>query len=105
MGLEEHTFEAIVTQFAGDDEVAESKWFGKICLKVNGKAFVVAFGGDLAFKLAGEQHAAAMQIEGAHLFDPRGQGRAFKDWVQVPKAQASSWADLASQAREFVAQG
>lgn len=105
MPLEEHTFEAIAAQFAGDEEVAESKWFGKICLKVNGKAFVVAFGGDLAFKLADEQHAAALQIEGAHLFDPRGQGKAFKDWVQVPRAQAAAWGNLASAARNLVAQG
>ena len=100
----EITFETIIAQFAGDDEVAENKWFGKICLKVNGKAFVVAIGNDLAFKLTGEQHAAALQIEGAHLFDPRGKGKAFKEWVQVPSAQADSWADLARQAREFVAQ-
>lgn len=97
------TFETLQAQFAADPRVAASKWFGKTCLKVDGKAFVVLFGHDLAFKLAEGPRAAALQIAGAHLFDPRGQGNAFKEWVQVPATHAAAWPGLAAQACDFVA--
>jgi len=48
---------------------------------------------------AGE-HAAAMALEGAHLFDPGGNNRPFKEWVVVPEAHASDWSRLAGQALE-----
>jgi hypothetical protein len=96
------TFESLVEQFAGQANVAAGKWFGKTCLKVDGKAFLVSFGGDIAFKLAEDARAEALSIEGAHLFDPRGQGNAFKEWVQVPGVQARRWPQLAERALEFV---
>jgi type I restriction-modification system DNA methylase subunit len=85
-----------------DPQVVQAKWFGKPCINVNGKAFVVKFGPDLAFKLAGDDHRQALQIEGAKLFDPRGKGNPFKEWVQVPAAQASTWLEIAKAAKAFV---
>ncbi|MBI2939930.1 MAG: hypothetical protein HYY04_05775 [Chloroflexi bacterium] len=98
------TFDALAQWFAGNPRVARSKWFGKTCLKVDGKAFAVLFGGDVAFKLAGPAHAAALRIAGARLFDPRGEGNAFKEWVHVPAEQAATWPWLAEQAHEYVGQ-
>ena len=95
-------FESLIEEFSSNDQVVEAKWFGKPCLKVDGKAFVVKFGRDLAFKLTGEAHSEALNIEGAKLFDPRGKGSPFKEWVQVPSAQSSTWPDLAAQAYEYV---
>lgn len=96
------SFENLTEEFASDPQVVEAKWFGKLCLKVDGKAFVVKFGRDLAFKLTGDAHSEALNIAGAKLFDPRGKGSPFKEWVQVPNAQSSTWPDLAAQAYEFV---
>jgi hypothetical protein len=100
--MSEINFEALSEHFSGDPQVAEAKWFGKPCLNVNGKAFAVKFGRDVAFKLTGDVHSKALEIEGAKLFDPRGKGKAFKEWVQVPVAQSSSWPELAEEARDFV---
>lgn len=96
------TLESLVQQFPPEAGVVQAKWFGKPCLNAGGKAFVVQFGSDLAFKLTGDSHAKALKIEGAHLFDPRGQGNAFKEWVQVPVKHSDQWPALAQAAYEFV---
>jgi hypothetical protein len=86
-----------------DRDVTVGKWFGKPCLKVGDKVFAAGWGGDIAFKLTGEAHAQALQVEGAHLFDPRGQGHPMKEWVQIPAAQSSIWSHFARLACEYVA--
>ena len=96
------SLEILAEKFSDNPQVVESKWFGKLSLKVDGKAFVVKFGRDLAFKLTGDAHSEAVKIEGAKLFDPRGKGSPFKEWVQVRSAQSSTWPGLAAQAFEYV---
>jgi hypothetical protein len=98
--MSETNFETLVEQFSGD--VAEAKWFGKPCLNVGGKAFAVKFGRDMAFKLTGDDHSQALGVEGAKLFDPRGKGKAFKEWVQIPASQSDTWHEYAEKARAFV---
>ena len=56
----------------------------------------------MVFKLTGEDHAAALALEGAELFDPSGMGRAMKEWVVVPPDQAEAWPDLADAAFDYV---
>lgn len=51
----------------------------------------------------GGAYAEALQVEGAHLFDPRGKGHPMKEWVQIPAAQSSTWNRFARQACEYVA--
>ena len=99
------TFASLLGQFAGNPRVAEGKWFGKTCANVDGKAFLVLFGGDVAFKLDEGARSKALQIEGAQLFDPRGQGKAFKEWVQVPSRRSGEWPQLAASAYAFVSVG
>ncbi|GAA4463726.1 hypothetical protein GCM10023093_12820 [Nemorincola caseinilytica] len=74
----------------------------KPCFKVNGKAFVCFFQQEMVFKLAGNVHEEAMALQGAHLFDPSGKGRAMKEWVQVPYAHAAQWERFAKAAMEYV---
>ncbi len=95
-------FESLVEELTSDPEVVQAKWFGKPCINVSGKAFVVKFGRDLAFKLTGDDHANALDVEGAKLFDPRGKGKPFKEWVQIPVARASTWVEFAEAAKKFV---
>tara|TARA_B110000027_G_C16108521_1_gene296493 strand:+ start:888 stop:1052 length:165 start_codon:yes stop_codon:yes gene_type:complete len=52
----------------------------------------------MVFKLIGDDHAQAMVIEGAHLFDPSGKGRATKKWVKVPCSHAAMWQSFADGA-------
>jgi len=93
----------IAAQFSPEMDVTTGKWFGKPCIKAAGKVFVVLFEDDLVFKLADEAHAEALQVEGAHLFDPRGKGHPMKQWVQIPEAQSSTWERFAEMAYRCVA--
>ena len=92
----------IANSFDPASNVSVSKWFGKPCVSIGKKVFVILWGPDLVFKLAGESHAEALKIDGAHLFDPRGSGSPMKEWVQVPAAQSASWDRFAKLAFEFV---
>ena len=85
------TLQEIAAGFGAEEDVTVGNWFGKPCLKLGGKVFAVLHGGDLAFKLAGEAHAEALQLDGARLFDPRGKGQPMRQWVKVPAAQSSAW--------------
>ena len=93
----------LVAEFSPEQDVSAGKWFGKLCLKVEGKVFAALWGDDVAFKLTGEAHVEALQVEGAHLFDPRGQGHPMAEWVQIPAAQSSTWSRFARLACETVA--
>ena len=81
-----------------------SQMMGMPCVKADGKLIAgwVASEEAMVFKLPDEQaHAAALGLEDAHLFDPGGRGRPFKEWVVVPPAHASEWQRLATQALEL----
>lgn len=90
-----------------DDLVAQnpgaqlSQMMGMPCVKADGKMVAgwVASEDAMVFKLPDEMpHAAALCFDGAHLFDPGGRGRPFKEWVVVPAAHAAEWPRLAEQA-------
>lgn len=80
----------------------QSQLFGKPCFKIGGKAFVCFFQNEMVFKLRGESHRAALNLEGAQLFDPSGKKRAMKEWVQVPAAYSDDWAAYGILAMEYV---
>ena len=84
----------------GISETEASQKFGKKCFKASkgGKPFVSFFQDCMVFKLIGDDHAQAMAIEGAHLFDPSGKGRATKKWVKVPRSHAAMWPSFADGA-------
>ena len=49
----------------------------------------------MVFKLPdAEARGRALELDGAHLFDPMG-GRPMKEWVQVPAAHVERWTELA----------
>ena len=93
----------IAADLGTEQDVVTGKWFGKLCLNVDGKVFAALWGDDMAFKLTGEAHTEALRVEGAHLFDPRGQGHPMREWIQVPAAQSSTWNHFARLACEYVA--
>jgi hypothetical protein len=78
-----------------------SQMMGMPCVKADGKLVAgwVASEEAMVFKLPEQKaHAAALALAGAHLFDPGGRGRPFKEWVVVPAAHAAEWSRLAGQA-------
>ncbi len=81
------------------DFVELSQMMGMPCVKARGKMVAGFTRGAMVFKLTNaEQHAEALALEGAHLFDPGGQGRPFRRWVVVPAAHADRWEELADHA-------
>ena len=81
--------------------VERAKMMGMASVKRDGKlvAGFVEAEDAMAFKLTdADAHAQALALEGAHLFDPSGKGRPFKEWVVVPPAHAADWQRLAESA-------
>jgi hypothetical protein len=86
---------------ARNPDLERTKMMGMSSLKRNGKlvAGFVDSEDAMVFKLQDPAaHAEALALEGAHLFDPGGRGRPFKEWVVVPPALAGRWPALAEAA-------
>jgi hypothetical protein len=80
----------------------KSKMFGMPCLKdPDGKAFAGLHQGQLVVRLARDcaQHAEALTLDGAHLFQPMADRPAMKDWICLPEAEHERWAEFAVAAR------
>jgi len=96
-------YDAIAAELAATSPIMLSKMFSMPCLKdSNGKAFAGFRRGTMVFKLTTPQHATALALPGAHLFDPSEQGRPWKEWVEVPAEHASKWLELAQAAYHYV---
>ena len=79
-------------------DLERTKMMGMPSLKRNGKlvAGYTAAEDAMVFKLEDPAaHARALALHGAHLFDPGGRGRPFKEWVVVPPGHAAHWPELA----------
>ena len=87
-------FAALLDQLSSERDVVKASMFGMPGIKRRGgKAFCGLYGDDMIFKLQGEDHARALSLEGAHLFEPMA-GRAMKAWVQVPPEHQAQYLDL-----------
>jgi hypothetical protein len=100
--MSEAKYIAIGEALAKKHKAEISKLFGKPCLKINGKAFVCFFNGDMVFKLDEDTHKKASALKGSKLFDPSGANRPMKEWVQVKPAYEKEWEKLAEAALEYV---
>lgn len=100
MTTEQH-FQELVT---GTEGATLGQLFGKACGKLNGKAFVAFFRGDMVFKIGREEVQPCLaKYEGAQNWDPSGKGRPMKDWLQVPAIYQSDWEVLTQKAIQFMA--
>ena len=86
---------------ARNDDVEPSQMMGMPCVKRGGK-MVAGFSAraeGMVFKLPDpDAHTRALTLVGAHLFDPGGKGRPFKEWVVVPFAHEAEWESFAHEA-------
>ncbi|MCX6256409.1 MAG: hypothetical protein NTW49_00675 [Bacteroidia bacterium] len=80
----------------------QSQMFGKPCFKINGKAFICFFRNEMVFKLAGDIHKKALNLNGSELFDPSGKKRPMKEWVQVSYENKDKWTKFAEEAMKYV---
>ncbi len=84
---------------ARDPALERTQMMGMPSVKRNGKLVAGFSQGEMVFKLTdAAAHARALALDGAHLFDPSGKGRPFKEWVAVPVAHAAQWEALATVA-------
>ena len=84
---------------ARNDDVEPSQMMGMPCVKRSGKMVAGFTRGAMVFKLPDPaEHARALALDGAHLFDPSGKGQPFKEWVVVPAAHAAEWESFAELA-------
>src|SRR5215210_3938328 len=87
---------------AQNDDVELGQMMGMPAIKRGGK-MIGGFSDDagaMVFKLPDQAvRARALELDGAHLFDPSAGRRApMKEWVVVPAAHSDEWPDLARQA-------
>ncbi|HLA42073.1 MAG TPA: hypothetical protein VJZ27_01480 [Aggregatilineales bacterium] len=93
----------IVDEFVIKHRATRGHWFSLPAVKINNKIFAALWiNGDMIFKLAGDAHTRAMNLEGAKLFQPMEDRSAMKEWVQVPSDYAGQWHDFAVEALEYV---
>ena len=86
-------FTALLDELSSERDVVKASMFGMPGIKRRGgKAFCGLYGDDMIFKLAGQDHARALGLAGAHLFEPMA-GRPMKAWVQVPPEHESQYGD------------
>jgi hypothetical protein len=83
-------------------DAEQSQMFGKPCFKINGKAFVCFFENEMVFKLTGNVHQEAINLNGSQLFDPSGKKRPMKEWVQVSFDHKDKWTKYANAAMKYV---
>lgn len=84
------------------NEVTSGKWFGLTSLNLEGKPFAAFFEGSLVLKLGAEKIAEIIsRYPGAKLFDPSGNNKAMKDWLQIPAEFEQDWLNLAEDALVF----
>ncbi len=96
-------FDALVDLLVGTGEFHAGKMFGARGLKrTSGKFFVAQIDDDLIFKLPPSEHAEALALEGAVVFEPM-EARPMKQWVQVPPAHARFDESLARAAATTIA--
>lgn len=96
-------FDQVIEKLAESDHALRTRMFGMPSASINGKHFAGLYQDDMVFKLGGADHAAALKLAGAHLFDPTGMGRAMKEWVVVPNKHFARYTELGRQALAYVA--
>ncbi|WP_378148028.1 hypothetical protein ACFJGV_07535 [Cnuibacter sp. UC19_7] len=89
----------------GGAPVERGMMMGRPILKLGGRMFAALSHDAVGFTLGAStpEHAAALAIEGADLFDPGLSGRAFKDWVAIPLDRSDRWPETAAAAIAHIA--
>ena len=97
-------YEKLVAICTANESIATGQMFGKLCLKINSKAFTALHKETLVFKLSGVDHENALKLSGSTLWDPSGKGRPMKEWVAVPASEAKNFKKLLHAALSYVSE-
>jgi hypothetical protein len=79
------------------------KMFGAACIKAhnNGKSAAMFWKDCMVVKLSGDKFNEALSLDGSKLFEPM-EGRAMKEWVQIPFHYKKEWKKYALASMEIV---
>lgn len=100
----DHVFDRLVEELTPAGAV-DGKMFGARAITLQQKAFACLKNDQIALKLGADtpEHAAALALPGAELWDPSGKHKPFKDWVALGLDQDAELSDLAASALEYLA--
>jgi hypothetical protein len=98
----ETVFDDIAESLSANPNIKRGKMFGVPTLWVNGNAFASYFHGTMAFKLSSADVKKALELQDAKLFDPGGNNRPMREWVQLLAVHRDQWADWADAALSYV---
>lgn len=100
--LTETEFDNINNKLAETHGSTDGLMFGKRCLKIGKKAFMVLYHDSLVFKIGAEDLAKFCdEYPEAHNWNPKGKGNGMKDWIQVPPKYSQKWDELALKSLKF----
>lgn len=96
-------YEGLALSMLSDPEVTRSTMMGFPCLRIGGQFFACQHRENkhLVVKLPAARVAELVASGHGVAFAPS--GRTFREWVELPEADAALWAQVMLEAREFVA--
>ena len=96
----QETYDQIADELIAENpDVQLGQMMGMPSIKCGGKLIAGIWDEEMVFKLPDEGvRKQALALAGAHLFDPSGQNKPFKEWVQVPAAHMEEWPRFADEA-------
>ena len=94
-------FAEIVASYRYDSAIGLGKMMRAEGLQVHGKVFAFLSGETLVLKLPEETVTSLIDAGQARTYVVG--KRTMREWAEIPITEAASWADLAEQARTFVA--
>jgi len=96
-------FKPLVAAFSRERAVTVEKGWGSsnVVLKVRGKIFAMLVRAELVLKLPRRRVDELVESSAGTRFEPRGDGRAMKEWV-VLRPGGADWLELAAEALRFV---
>ncbi|MFN3195566.1 MAG: hypothetical protein ACE364_06445 [Chlorobiota bacterium] len=95
-------FDRINKKLSATHNTADGLMFGKRCLKVGRKAFVVLYNDSLVFKIGADAIAKFCDDNPkAGNWNPKGKGNGMKNWLEVPQKYSGEWENLALKSLNF----
>jgi len=100
----EARFATLAEALLEDPGLSSGRMFGADGLKAGGKVFAMLVKGHLVLKLPGQRVEALVAAGVGERFDP-GHGRILKEWIAIEPESGQDWLSLATEAKDFVAEG
>lgn len=95
-------YSKLASNLCEQEGVTQGQMFGKLCLKVKGKAFLAMHDNFIIFKLNSPIREKALALLSSSLWDPSGKGRPMKEWIALEISQKKYFDTFAKSALEYV---